>query len=62
MPNDEDRPAIPNEENRPEMPNKEFMPNNQPEMQTNTNTIASNKEFIIDGISNLFSGVSNYTE
>ena len=48
---------------RPQMPSGD-RPNMQGNMPNNMggNTIASNKDFVINGISNLFSGVAAYSE
>ena len=53
-----DRPEMPsaNDGERPEMPS-DNMPNN-----LGSDTTASNKDFVINGISNLFSGITTYSE
>ena len=72
MPNGEmsdnsNRPEIPNGEapsdsNRPEMPNGDVPNNFNMEGMNNTNMSATNKEFTISSISNIFSGIGTYTE
>ena len=67
IPDDSNRPEMPNGEmsdnsNRPEMPNGDVPNNFNMEGMNNTNMSATNKEFTISSISNIFSGIGTYTE
>ena len=57
--NDENRPELPSNEEDGNLPQGRDVPNTQ---NNDSNSVPSNKEFKISGVSNLFSGVGDYTE
>ena len=58
--NDEERPELPDDENRTDENMNQRGDMRKMDNMENTSETASNKEFIVNGISNQFSGISDY--